>query len=197
VPNYCPKFRLSVYFQRKGRRAIFEKNRRFPPWPRRKKAMRFLPLAALGLAAALAAPVFAQDNGESISQMLNKERTAAPKKKVHTPKPPADPIQHPTAKTILGKWFVDSYTPIYMDVRPDGKLVSGWLANGKWKARAPVAYKFKDETHYTVTSIHCGYEIFKLNDTELDLQCGQVLQTFLRAVPPAGVNAPFEKPPAK
>lgn len=161
-----------------------------------KNTMKYLPLAAFGLAAALAAPAFAQDSGDSISVMLNREHAPAPKKS-HKPAPPVDPIQHPTAKTILGKWYVDSYTPIYMEVRPDGKLISGWLANGKWKARAPMPYKFKDETHYTVTGIHCSYEIFKLNDTELDLQCGQVLQTFLRAVPPAGVNAPFEKPPAK
>ena len=82
-------------------------------------------------------------------------------------------------------------------ISPD-LFYSGWLANGKWKARAPVAYKFKDETHFQVAGMKCAYEIFKLSDIELDVQCGPANpQAFLRAVPPSGVNAPFEKPPAK
>jgi hypothetical protein len=155
-------------------------------------------LAALGLAAILVTPAFAQDSGESISVMLKGEQSKAPSHKSKKPAAPADPILHPSAKAILGKWFVDSYTPIYMELRPDGMLVSGWLANGKWKARAPVAYKFKDETHYQLAGMKCAYEIFKLSDIELDVQCGPSNpQAFLRAVPPAGANAPFEKPPAK
>jgi hypothetical protein len=157
--------------------------------------MRILPLTAFGLAAFLAAPSFAQDSGESISVMLQNEH-ATPKKS-HKAAAPADPITHPTAKTILGKWFIDTYTPIYMELRPDGTLVSGWLANGKWKARAPVGFKFKDETHFQVAGTKCIYEISKLSDIELDTQCGPTPQAFLRAVPSSGANAPFDKPPAK
>ncbi|HSZ11077.1 MAG TPA: hypothetical protein VK759_02805 [Rhizomicrobium sp.] len=151
-------------------------------------------LAVLGLAVTLAAPAFAQDNGDSIEVILKNEHKA-PAHKPKEPAAPVDPITHPTAKVILGRWFIDSYTPIYMELRPDGKLVSGWLAGTHWKARAPVAYKFKDETHFNVVGTKCTYEIFKINDTELDMNCGPVPQVFLRAVPPSGATAVFDKPP--
>ena len=162
--------------------------------------MKILAFAAFGVAAVLAAgSALAQDSGESISVMLKNEHgaPATTPRKSHKPAPPADPVMHPAATVIQGKWFIDAYTPVYMELRPDGKMVSGWLAGGKWKARAPVAYKFKDETQILPVGSHCTYEIFKLSATELGTQCGQVIQTFVRAVPPSGVNAPFDKPPAK
>jgi hypothetical protein len=172
-----------------------------PAVPAMRKSMRILAFAAFGVAAVLAAgSALAQDSGESISVMLNHEHGGAPvatPKRSHKPAAPVDPVLHPAATVILGKWYIDTYTPIYMELRPDGKLVSGWLAGGKWKARAPLAYKFKDETHFQLVGAHCAYEIFKLSATELGTQCGQVIQTFVRATPPAGVNAPFDKPPAK